>query len=374
MSHIREGTLQAYLDGELAPDLRERIHQHLERCTRCLARLAALSGERHWIGDQIASTAPGALEAPRPQRALTKIYKQQDGGIETMFSKLTKRQRRALVGVLAVLMIVGSLTFAPVRAWASEFLGIFRVERFVVVNADQERFEELEDVLSEEDFMGEFEIIQDPGEPYEVASLAEAAEVVGFEPRTIEGADYAAPRIDVMGQGMVNVTPDVEMIRGVFEAMELDPSLIPDNVDGQPFTITLPATVVQTWEREDRQPVTLVQAVSPEVDIPNDVDVEALGEAMLQLFGMTPEEAERLSQTIDWTTTLVMPIPQDLANVQEISVDGVTGLLFTSRWQEQDGDEYHHRNVALLWQHGGVVTVLQGSDDEQVLDLVNSLR
>ncbi len=377
MRHIREGTLRAYLDGELAPDAYEHVRTHLGRCDHCRGRLAALAGEARWVEKYITSMAPDRLAASRPQRVLTKIREvQQIGGNETMFARMTKRQRRAFVGVLAAIVIVGSLALAPVRAWASEFLGIFRAERFVVLNADPERFEEIDAILSESDVLGEFEVLQEPGEPHEVASLEEAAAVVGFQPRTLTADSLGEPRIEVSEPGAVRITPDVEAIRAIFEAMELDPMLVPDSVDGQPFTIALPAGVYQAWEQEEEgvPSIGLIQSHSPEVDVPNDVDIAALGEAMLQLFGMSPEEAARMSQTIDWTTTLVLPIPDDLVRAQEISIDGTTGLLFTSGWQEYEGDEYHHRDVALLWQQNGIVTLVAGSSEEQVIELANSIR
>jgi hypothetical protein len=40
MSHVDEGTLHAYLDGELAPVERERVDVHLKGCPACQARLA----------------------------------------------------------------------------------------------------------------------------------------------------------------------------------------------------------------------------------------------------------------------------------------------------------------------------------------------
>jgi hypothetical protein len=376
MNHIREGTLRAYLDGELAPDSHEHVRQHLVRCDRCRERLAALAGEARWVEERITATAPDRLAAPRPHRVLAKIREERIGGNETMFAKMTKRQRRVLAGVLAVVVVVGLLSLAPVRTWASEFLGIFRAERFVVVNADPARFEELDALLHETDVIGEVEVLQEPAEPQEVGSLEDAVAIVGFQPRTLTADFLGEPRVGVVEQSAVRITPDVEAVRAIFEAMARDPLLVPDNVDGQPFTITVPAGVYQSWEQEGEglPPIELYQLHSPEVDVPNDVDMTALGEAMLQLFGMTPEEAARMSQSIDWTTTLVLPVPNDLVRVQEVDIDGTTGLLFISGWQEYEGNEYHHRDVALLWQQNGIVTLVTGSNEEQVMELANSIR
>jgi hypothetical protein len=92
--------------------------------------------------------------------------------------------------------------------------------------------------------------------------------------------------------------------------------------------------------------------------------MRALGEAMLQMLGMTPEEAARLSATIDWTTTLVLPLPSDLGQVQEVPVDGTTGLLFASQWQQEGGDWV--KEVSLLWQKGGFVYLVAANGDRDV--------
>jgi hypothetical protein len=40
MSHVDEGTLHAYLDGELSPDERQAVENHLSQCATCRASLA----------------------------------------------------------------------------------------------------------------------------------------------------------------------------------------------------------------------------------------------------------------------------------------------------------------------------------------------
>ena len=42
---------------------------------------------------------------------------------------------------------------------------------------------------------------------------------------------------------------------------------------------------------------------------------------------MSPEEAAEFTSTVNWTSTLLVPIPRNAAIHEQVSVDGVTGTL-----------------------------------------------
>jgi hypothetical protein len=86
----------------------------------------------------------------------------------------------------------------------------------------------------------------------------------------------------------------------------------------------------------------------------------------LEILGLDKEEAARLSQEIDWTSTLLLPIPQDIANYHEVTVDGVSGMAVS----ELDG-----RSATIIWQKEGVIYSLFGDRSaEELLALTDSLN
>ena len=111
--------------------------------------------------------------------------------------------------------------------------------------------------------------------------------------------------------------------------------------------------------------ITFTQAESPLVEYPADVDPVVLGEALLQVLGTEPREARRIARSIDWASTLLLPIPRELAAFSEVIVDGVSGAALAPL----DG-----QGGAVLWQKDGNIYLLttQGSFDE-LLALVDSL-
>ena len=98
MSHVDEGTLHAYLDGELAPVERERVDAHLKGCPACQGRLAE---ERALI--ERASRLLG-MAAP-PERAMPPLQQLRQ-------PRLTWRLRRPLAWAATLIMAVGFGWFA----------------------------------------------------------------------------------------------------------------------------------------------------------------------------------------------------------------------------------------------------------------------
>lgn len=376
--HPDDGVLMAFRDGELTTDERRSVQDHLNTCEACSARRHRMEGDAARIRQTLSMLGPTSLEASDPRRVLAQIRHTdtQRKGL-SMFDKIrsSKQTQRMLAGALALIVVIGLFTLAPIRALASDFLGLFRVQKFVVVDIDPERMEALMEAM-ESIQPGEVATI-DPEEATEVATLDEAAGISGFYPRSPEG--YGDPdSILVKDSETVEFVPDVESLRQVYSMMNLDPMLLPDNIDGKTFTLTFPTGVAQLWEDEAGEPTfTVLQMPSPSVEGPEDVDIEQLGSAMLQLLGMSEEEAERLSADIDWTSTMVLPLPTDLASVREVEVDGTTGLLFDAEGRvEEGGHEIEATGGALLWQKDGMIYVVaaQQLNNIQMQEVAESLR
>ncbi len=74
-------------------------------------------------------------------------------------------------------------------------------------------------------------------------------------------------------------------------------------------------------------------------------------------MGMTAEEAAQFSQNVDWTTTLVIPIPRYATTYREMPVDGVTGTLIVEELED------HGSQYLLIWVKDGILYSLTGPGD-----------
>jgi len=163
--------------------------------------------------------------------------------------------------------------------------------------------------------------------------------------------------------------------RAVRETLDLRDLEVPAGLDGQPITVRTSATVRQSFVGERRR-VELVQGRSPEVSLPAGLDLERLGEIGLRIAGLDAGEARRFARSIDWHTTLVMPVPLDAASFTEVSVHGQRGLLVQSSAPTRGGDPHRRRpGRMLLWSEGDMVFALGGNLDEMAMvEMAESLR
>lgn len=312
--------------------------------------------------DTLSVLSPTTAEAPRPApQALARLRTEiEPKPHRSILERLTEMfKRKYAFATLAVLLFSLAFAFPSVRAAASDFLGLFRVQKFAAISVSPQQLAMLEEIANSGLLPGQVEMIEEPGQLTAVDSLAEAEAFEGHPVKTL--SDLGEPdQIYTMSGGSGRLIINVEDTRAIVEIAGVDPALIPDSLDGKPVNVTVYPAVSMQWDD-----VVLVQSPSPLVEYPDDVDTAALGEALLQVLGMDARQARRLARNIDWTNTLLLPVPENIASFSEVTVDGVTGIALSS---------INGRDNALMWQNDGIVYVLSGRNIADLIDVANSLE
>lgn len=307
-----------------------------------------------------------------------------------MLTQLFSRFRPLAIGLMVIALAALALSFPTVRAWAGQFLGLFRVQQITILPIDTSRLSALtdDDTLGQQIsqlFSDSVNILREPGEPTVAASAEEAGQLAGFPVRVL--GDQGAPQITVQSGTAFEFTVDRARAQAVLSEAGSDLQL-PASLDGATIKVDIPAGVSLAYgacpnlAAEDERAreglswrdlngcMMLAQIPSPTVTAPPDLDVEQLAEIGLQFMGLTPEEARAFSQSVDWTTTLVVPIPRDAASVEQVTVDGVAGTLLSRNAYEGMPARY-----TLLWVRDGIIYSLVGFGDPQTgMALADSLK
>ncbi|MFK7804571.1 MAG: DUF4367 domain-containing protein, partial [Anaerolineae bacterium] len=269
-----------------------------------------------------------------------------------------KWQQAVVGGVLGLFIAFFALTQTG-QALASDFLGLFRVQKFAPISISPEQLANLENLDLEGLFPGEVVWTQEPVQPQEVATINEA---ISLAPNAFSFTpDLGEPNeIAVGGHGSGQMTIDLAAARAILNIAGVDGNLLPDSLDGSDISVAVEDGIFMKWDEGD---TTFVQMPSPEISYPSDFDPQPVGQAVLQLLGMSEDEAARLSNSIDWSNTLLLPIPTDVASFQEVSINGSTGILVTAN----DGGE-----SSLIWESAGNVHMLAGDwSADELIDLAN---
>ena len=315
------------------------------------------------VMEALQKLAPAPADAPRPaslalaelRGRVTPQPRTRSWNFPAVFGR-----RYAWATLLVVMALALTLTSPGVRAAASDFLGLFRVQKFTPISITAEQLALLEEVAGSGLYPGEVEFFEEPSEPIRVDSLSEAEMAAGWQagsPSLLGQPDAVYAMAGASGR----LTIDVENARALMSLAGADPALIPDSLDGADVDVTVYPAISQNWD----DGVVLLQSPSPLVEYPEDVDVTALGQALLEVLGMEPGPARRLAENIEWTNTVLLPIPESIANFNEVQIGASSGLALTSL----DG-----QNAAVLWESGGKVFVLSGLDMEELVSIANSIE
>jgi hypothetical protein len=275
--------------------------------------------------------------------------------------------------VTALLCLAVILSFAPARQVAADFLGLFRVRKFAVIPIDQAQQAKLE-ALAKQAESGQFgkpTQVREPGKPQPVADLAAASKAAGFAVRAPSALPTGATRksFTVQSGPAAHYEMDRAMMQALLDATQVQGVKLPP-VDKVTIDVDVPFAAEQEYAIGNGT-LSIVQMASPQVSIPPGVDPAMIGEAGFKFLGMPDADARRLAQSIDWTSTLVIPIPTNVVQYREVTVDGVSGLLVEHR-----ADKTSRPSASLLWQKDGIIHGINASDIDPVvvMQVADSLR
>ena len=383
--HVDEGTLRALVDGELSESEETRVRDHLNRCDRCQEIIEELTARAERVHGRMASLdlteKSTSIDIIRERLQVHIVEKE-----TSMLGRLFQRKYRLAWTTALVVIVLGiSMLFPQVRVLAGRLLELFRVEQIQAVEVGL-TLEMLPDYMeryfqSFETLLGDQIDIEELIEPREVRDAIEASNLAGF---TVRLPAEAEGEFHLVYQAAKTVyyKLDRDLLQSLLDEFGYSDVVIPESVDGEQVTIHFPDIVAamygdceieegvdQSQGAQGEPCMVLVQARSPTVDLPPELDLNRLGEVFLQMLGMSAEEASHLSKNVDWLTTLVLPIPED-AEYEEIpSVDGVPGVLV----KDQIGEDM--ARYTLLWVKSGILHGLIGIDDpDRALSVADSLK
>jgi anti-sigma factor RsiW len=398
------GTLRAYLDSELPEPEHTAVTAHLEQCAECRADLNDLRVRVEQMTLLLSSSTLSS--APDSDAALARIYatarpehepiqgfshSHRSLGLVGKFRSFavsqfrnprtteqlprnpgshvwpsvlvsrrtpmnrSQRLRRWAAPLAAIVLVAAMFALPAVRAAADQLLQVLRVQTVVFVPITQERMQQLKNINFDNKtlFLAEPKITNQPGEPQEVASADAAAAIVGFpieQPATLPNPPTQTA-FRVTGRTIAEFQINVASARELLQLTGVDDVTLPDALGAQPINVDMAPAVLATYTGDGYQ-LQLIQGRAPLVNLPDGIDLRQLGRAALRVLGMAPEQADALSNQIDWSSTLLFPFPSDLSSVRQVSINGAPGMLTTGG--TRDG-----RTAQIYWQRGDHFYVLE---------------
>ncbi len=322
--HVSETMLRAKLDGELPADRSAAVESHLKECAACRTRAGEIEA-RAKHADALLSNLPSAPD-PDLGVAWSRVQaRAQDAPRRRAW--LPGRFVPAWGGALAAILLVGGLLISgSARAVAQKLLAIFRVQSVVVVPMERGIIGEGKGKLIG-DFVSNQVNVTKNEKSQPAATREEASDLAGFAVR-LPAILTETPRFTVRGAHAFEAIVDAKRIETLISMLDRPDLKAPAGIDGVKIAADIPRGVAAAYgDCRAGDCYVVEQAPSPTVVTVPEINVAELAELALQFTGMSAEDARRFSRTVDWTSTLAIPMPVDTARYENVSVDGVTGVL-----------------------------------------------
>jgi hypothetical protein len=387
-THLKDGQLRAALDGELE----EAGMQHLEICSTCQARQDLIKADLQQTVRRLSSlVSPAGQTAPAATTALNHFNQYIKNRKEiSMFRKLFASPLLR-VGLALVLILVVALSFPQARAFADQVLNLFRVQQVEVESVDFMGMQQLtgNETLGKQvsDLISSSITTQrKPGTPVTVTDAVQASQLAGFPVRVPQG--MTPSRISVENASAFTFKVDVAKAQALLDEAGRSDLVLPTSINGADVSVTIPASSSVAFGtcpdpasqksgidlgtgsagRQYPDCIILAELPTPTVSAPADLNIAQLAQIGLEFSGMTSDQAAAFTKTVDWTSTLVIPLPKNAATYQQVTVDGVTGTLIQR--PVDDAPQY-----ALLWVKNGIIYAISslGTNSQQALNIANSL-
>lgn len=280
----------------------------------------------------------------------------------------TKGWHRLGAVALLIALIAVVCTYAPARALARQFLAVFRVQQIEPIALepgviDQATIDSMDEWVERNLPQGPETVFD--GAVASAATLEEASALAGFPvrlPAAVLGADEAT--IEVKGYTEFRMPFTREAISAFLQLAAMDPAaLSPDLQDGEVRLSFASAAHFAAAGLE------VLQVYRSLAEYPEGIDAQLLGEAALRIAGMATGDAARISQQVDWASTVVLPIPTDIAEFREVDIAGSSGVLIVPHEQDEDPSPSTpgspagsaSENPVVLWQRDDVVYLVSGA-------------
>jgi hypothetical protein len=270
-----------------------------------------------------------------------------------------------------VAVLVASLFLFPsVRASAQAFLEMFRVRQFAAVQFDPARIEKLRALKDQNNALLVFDdqqVLRDPGPrvPYASLDAARAALNLPLRRLTFLPAGLAPESVFAEREGEARFTLHADKLRALLDQLGLSDVRVPDGFDGQAIQVRKPVVVMQQY-KGGRSSAALMQSQNPEVGLPAGANLAQLGEVGLRVLGLDQAEAHRVATSIDWRSTLVVPVPLNASTFRPVTIHGNNGLLVTCTGGTRPDGKPRREGSVVIWSDGdhlfALETTLGGPD------------
>jgi hypothetical protein len=178
--------------------------------------------------------------------------------------------------------------------------------------------------------------------------------------------DGVVPSVNVVEPTAIEFTLKAENVNEIMKSYGAI-KLLPANIDGKTFKIDFASQVTMNYSINNK-PITIMETKSPEITVPDDVDIDAVYDAVVEMPIIPQRLQSQLKSMKDWKSTLYIPVIE--SEMTEVNINGAKGYM-----SKDYGNSEENSESAVIWYDKGIIYAVSGEvDSEELLKIAKSVK
>lgn len=329
---------QQIIDGEYEGNV-EKVKEHIKNCEMCKRNFEEVQETEVFVSGKLNSGIRiTEMRKIDTEYQLFKFYKKEKGR-EKMNSKAKK-----LAAVAATLTIlVGAMSYQPIRVKASELLNVFRVNEVKGISITEDNINKIGEAFEKGAGKVEFEDfvtadVKSKDEPIELFKTEISKEAVKKYKPDVE----LIPINDTLEYDYMTIHPELDAtlkfnvtkVNDFLEYLGEDVKL-PKEMDQKEFLIHCGESIsydIHSKKGEDEyKNISVTQVGTPKLTLPEGVNQQQMVDALLSLKLLPQNIKDQLANIGDLTTTLPIPFSEEHQTKTDITIKGQKAILIQDK-------------------------------------------
>lgn len=279
------------------------------------------------------------------------------------------KNKKTIALICTAILAVAIINGQTVNAAISKTLSIFRAQDLKGVTVTLDDIQQIQSKLSSG--QGEISLekmgnIKVQGGQRKVSSKEDVKNVTDVKVAFPSVLDGVVPSVNVVEPTAIEFTLKAENVNEIMKSYGAT-KLLPANIDGKTFKIDFASQVTMNYSINNK-PITIMETKSPEITVPDDVDIDAVYDAVVEMPIIPQRLQSQLKSMKDWKNTLYIPVIE--SEMTEVNINGAKGYMSKDYGNSEGGSE-----SAVIWYDKGIIYVVSGQvDSEELLKIAKSVK
>jgi len=279
------------------------------------------------------------------------------------------KNKKTIALICTAILAVAIINGQTVNAAISKTLSIFRAQDLKGVTVTLDDIQQIQSKLS----TGQGEInlekmgnIKVQGGQKKVSSKEDVKNITDVTVAFPSVLDGVVPSVNVVEPTAIEFTLNAENVNEIMKSYGAT-KILPANIDGKTFKIDFASQVTMNYSINNK-PITIMETKSPEITVPDDVDIDAVYDAVVEMPIIPQRLQSQLKSMKDWKSTLYIPVIE--SEMIEVNINGAKGYMSKDYEDSEENSE-----SAVIWYDKGIIYVVSGEvDSEELLKIAKSVK